>query len=253
MNQENGLSFLAGVEAAILKFAQALEIASEWYTKNAENINKYLLAFSDFGIWLSATDKLAKSQIVFTDDLSNQLASRIYHSSDISVDVKKHYFDNNQEKISQVIERCRNSEWLTNYIELYSQTINAYKSEHYHLACLGLFSIIDGILSDVTGKITSTNFKCRIDVIEKKISDQIELNQFDRKTLCIYQSMQYSKDSFFKNSDFSKLEPDELNRHWLVHGRTKKIYTNFEFLKTLLCLDGIIYLSSLSENDSESD
>lgn len=108
-----------------------------------------------------------------------------------------------------------------------------------------MFSLIDGVLADVSDMITSTNFKLRIKTIEKKFADKIELNEIDRITLCIYDSLNTVKDTFFGRSEFSLPESNEINRHWLIHGRTRKAYTRFDFLKILLCLDAIIYLTNM--------
>lgn len=97
------------------------------------------------------------------------------------------------------------------------------------------------MLSDVSGR-SSTNYKVRLQEIEKKISDKIELSDADRKLICITISMGRFEDSIFKNSDFSQAESVELNRHWLIHGRTHRKYTKLDFIKIVLWLDAIIFL-----------
>lgn len=79
--------------------------------------------------------------------------------------------------------------------------------------------------------------------ISDKFANQIELNEIDRKTLCIYNAFNKFDNSVFKDSDFAKAEPKEVNRHWDVHGRTRRKHTQIDFLKVLLWLDAIIYLS----------
>lgn len=72
-----------GIIKGLEIFAAALEKAHTWYQNNAENISMYLLAFADFGVWSVATDKLIENQIVFTDDLPQELAQEIYNDADI--------------------------------------------------------------------------------------------------------------------------------------------------------------------------
>ena len=110
-----------------------------------------------------------------------------------------------------------------------------------------MFSLLDGVLADVSHMITATNFKSRIQAIESKISDKIELNEIDRKTLCIYTSIEQMKDSVFGDSRFTDVEPEGINRHWIIHGRTRKVYLKYDFLKVLLCLDAICYMSHLAD------
>lgn len=242
--------FFSGVRIFVSKFAEVLNASLNWYERNADNIKQYIFAFADFGVWCSAVEKMANNQIIFTDDLSIEFANEIYDSLDIDAVIEKYYSENDDQRLNCVIERCKNSKKIEDYTLLFFQTIEAYKLGHYHLACVGLFSVIDGILADVTNMINATNFKRRIEAVNEKFDAKIELNDIDRRTLCIYDSVNIIKDSIFGGSDFSKAEPSGINRHWVMHGRTRRIYTRCDFLKVLLLLDAIIFLSS---NDIETD
>ena len=85
----------------------------------------YLLAFADFGVWSVATDKLIENQIVFTDDLPQDLAQKIYNGSDIEKVVCSYYFGNNECNMERVISRCQQNEQVQKYVELYDQIISA--------------------------------------------------------------------------------------------------------------------------------
>ena len=76
---------------------------------------------------------------------------------------------------------------------------------------------------------------------------EVDLNDVDRKTLCIYTSTEQIKESMFGRSDFEAPEPDNLNRHWVIHGRTRKAYSKYDFLKITLWLDAIFYMAQLTE------
>lgn len=244
MNESS--SPLYGAIKLIQMFMNKLENYKEWYRNNAETIFMYASAFADFGIWLNAVNKLAENQIVFTDDLSYELAKVIYNSSNVDEVIKKYYFENDGEHITRLIVRCQNASQVSEYITLYFQIIEAYKRDHHNLACNGLFSLLDGVLSDVTNRITDTNFRRRIKIIKDKVADKVELNDIDRKTLCIYNSVNSIMDSMFADSRFSDDEPKTLNRHWVIHSRTRRLYTQYDFLKILLFLDAIIFLSNIN-------
>lgn len=248
LDNSNGGDIFAKLKAIAIKVREIFTTVREWYKSNADNIHKYLLAFADFSVWISAIEKLAEKQIVFTDDLDLDFAKEIYNSVNIDELIKKYYFNNNEQNMTVLVERCGFLSEITNYKELYYQTIEAYNKKHYHLACIGIFSILDGILADVS-EITNTNFKLRIEAIENKFKDKVELNEVDRKTLCIYTAIEKIENTLFAFSDFSKDEPNTLNRHWLVHGRTRKEYTNYDFLKILLWVDGISYIHQISSQN----
>lgn len=234
-------------------FANVLEACHNWYQKNEETISIYLSIFAEFEIWSFAYQELAENQIVFTDDLNMGLARAIYNSPDVNIIVQEYYFGNHEEKMTHLIERCEEASQMSEYKVLYDQTVDAYKRGHYHLACVGVFTIVDGVLADVSDMIAETSFKRRIMVIEQKLGNKVELNDVDRKTLCIFTAVDSLQNSIFGNSRFSEDEPTSLNRHWIIHGRTRKTYTQYDFLKILLCLDAIIFLSDLSAKNDDID
>ena len=140
-----------------------------------------------------------------------------------------------------LIQRCNDSDYILGYQELYNQILKAYDREDYLLACIGLFSLVDGLLADCSG-INKTAFQKRLDCIADKFADKAELNEIYRKTLCIYDAFKKFDCSVFKDSRFSEEEPQAVNRHWDVHGRTHRKHTKIDFLKVLLWLDAVIYL-----------
>lgn len=243
----NFFKTFSGIVQGITTLSNAISKAYDWYQQNAETISKYLLAFADFGVWSVAVDKLIENQFVFTDNLTSELANEIYNDANVDEVVGKYYFENDELRFKNLVNRCQQAEQVKPYKQLYTQIICAYNNQHYQIACIGLFSIVDGVLSDVTGLIKCTNFKIRMKEIREKIADNIELNEIDRKTLCIYEAFKKLSFSVFENSDFLKNEPLGENRHWDVHGRTRREHTKLDFLKVLLWLDAIIYFAEKDE------
>lgn len=238
---ENPHTFFEGLGRFILRIEEVFTSVQNWYEQHADTINAYLINFAKLSIWVSAVQTISEAQIIFTDDLSMDMAQQIMLTNNVSAMIEQYYTENDDCKINSVIDRCQQAKQTASHSELLSQTITAYRSGHYHLACLGMLAIVDGVLSDVSGR-SSTNYKVRLQEIEKKISDKIELSDADRKLICITISMGRFEDSIFKNSDFSQAESVELNRHWLIHGRTHRKYTKLDFIKIVLWLDAIIFL-----------
>lgn len=241
---------MQGIVKGLKVFAAVLEKAHTWYQTNAENLSTYLLAFADFGVWSVAINRLIENQIVFTDDLPQALAQEIYNGADVEEVVYLYYFDNDECNMERVISRCQQNEQVQKYAELYNQIISAYRINHYLLACIGLFSLIDGVLADVSEQ-TTTNFKSRLDIVKKKIGSEKKLSDIDRKTLCIYKAFESVETSIFSNSNFSEQEPQIVNRHWDLHGRTHREHNKIDFLKVLLWLDAIIFSCSQDIKESE--
>lgn len=253
---------LTGFVKGLETFSNALGKATTWYEENADIITSYLLAFAEFGEWSIAINKLIENQFVFTDNLTPALAHEIYQGADVEEVMTRYYFDNDGQNMKKLIQRCKDSSYIREYRELYHQILNAYGREDYLLACIGLFSLVDGLLAECSGMIKQTGFKTRLERISDKLADKVELNEIDKKTICIYDAINNAASdkktdcSVFKYSDFSGKEPPMVNRHWDVHGRTHRKHTRIDFLKVLLWLDAVIYLHDKStqlEGKEEDD
>lgn len=248
--KENYRSMLNGLINIVQRTAEVFASAQHWYQQHADTINAYLTTFAEVSFWFSAVRRMAETQIVFTGDLSLDLAQRICQSDSVATTVEQFYTENDNHEINGVIDRCRQAKQTSAYSELFHQTISAYQVEYYHLACLGMLAIVDGTLSDVSEN-KKTSYKVRLQEIEKKLADKFELTDLEKKLMCIYVSMDNFEESIFKNSDFSQAEPDDLNRHWMVHGRTRREYTKLDFIKIILWLDAIIFLDDKLTNHEE--
>ena len=247
---------LTGFVKGLETFCNAIGKAITWYEENADIISSYLLVFAEFGEWSIATNKLIENQFVFTDNLTPDLAHEIYLGADVEEVMTRYYFDNDGQNMKKLIQRCKDSNYIREYRELYHQILNAYDREDYLLACIGLFSLVDGLLAECSGMIEQTGFKKRLERISDKLADKVVLNEIDKKTICIYEAFKKFDCSVFNDSVFSDKEPPTVNRHWDVHGRTHRKHTRIDFLKVLLWLDAVIYLHDKStqlEGKEEDD
>ena len=221
-----------------------------WWENNAETICTYLEVFVEIGVWMSAVDKLAEEHLMFTDDLSIDFAHEITDSDNVQKTLENYYVNNDYESFGLLVDRCKSSKCLQENQKFFEQIMSAYERGHIQLACTGLFALIDRVLADNTSNAKETRFLKRIETIKNKMSEKVELDEIDKKVFCIYTLMDTEKGSIFDNSDFRKKEPELINRHWLLHGRTKRNDSFFDFLLVLLWLDAIIYMAELSEKEN---
>ena len=250
-NNNNIWANMQGIVKGIKAVAAALEEAHTWYQNNIEIISSALLSVADFAMWNTVIDKLLENQIVFTDDIPQEIVQDIYNGANIEDIVCSYYFDSNEYNMERLISRCQQNEQVQKCGKFFDQIISAYRREHYLLACIGLFSLIDGVLADVS-EITKTAFRCRFDAVREKIENEKKLSEIDRKTFCICRAFKSFDTSIFRDYyDFSIQEPQTINRHWDLHGRTRREHSKVDFLKVLLWLDAIIFLSSQTIPESE--
>ena len=210
-----------------------------------ETLFERLSIIADGAKWLIVIDKLANCQIVFTDELTLELVEKIFDSNNVEDVVSHYYFDD--DKINDLICRCETAQQIRPYNTLFREISEAYEQKHYQLACIGLFALMDGVLADVSN-MDVTNFTNRIKKIMDKASAQKKLGDLERKEVAVYLAIkrfEKSKElSMFYGGKFSEGESDRLKRDWLLHGRTHRDYEKIDFLKVMLWLDAIIFLSN---------
>ena len=231
-------------------------ILSDTLNEMMQNIQSAALKFAKAHAWFlretSARSKMASVQIIFTEPPAPELTDRLCENDvDIEDEVLKYYNAGDGAKLSDLIQRCRNSEKISAYQELYDEIIDTFSRQHFHLACIGLFSIIDGVLADATGLLTNTAFIQRLDKIRERLENKQELLDEDLVLFSIYDGIERNQEVFFKGPRFDKEEPSTtVERNWLMHGRTHRQYGKIDVIKILLLLEGIIILADAGEDST---
>lgn len=242
---EENLS-VEGLYSGMEALADAIERISAPMEELLSSMIEVCKAYGKFALWVETVNQMSDAQIVFTDDLTLEMAHKFQEKSTIELAVEEYYYEDGN--IYSLIERIKRNKKMALYFSFYGEIMEAFKKEHYQLACAGLFTLADGILSDVT-KMDTTNYKERIKEIEKN-SDSL-LIESTRKLICIYEGIKTVSTSMFKSVNFSREENNSLNRNRLQHGRTHRAYTRMDFLKALLLLDGILFLAEQGPVDNQ--
>ena len=84
------------------------------------------------------------------------------------------------------------------------------------------------------------------------MEDKLELDDLDKKTLCIHRTITAFEESIFKDHYSFVNEPTDLNRHWVIHGRSHRAYSRYDCLKILLWLDAIAFLAAKIEHKEKN-
>lgn len=241
------------VSSAVELLVKKIENFTEWYRANQDKIQEYIDGIEKLAYWQNAVDKLTESQIVFTEPMSGEIIDRINKAKSAENFILEYYSENGSERLEKLIGRCGSAKEVLAYKKLYPQVVVASEMECYQLACLGLFTLEDGILADVTNEPKNTNFNNRIKKLENKINDKIPLSDIDLQILEIIVTFDKFKETTFGNSNFNEAEPNYLNRHWTLHGRSRREYTKLDFIRMLLSLDALIFMMNLTEQPESED
>lgn len=245
---------LVGIKGIVNIVSSAVELLvkkianfTERYRANQDKIQEYIDGIEKLAYWQNAVDKLTESQIVFTEPMSGEIIDRINKAKSAENFILEYYSENGSKRLEKLIGRCGSAKEVLAYKKLYPQVVVASEMGCYQLACLGLFTLEDGILADVTNEPKNTNFNNRIKKLENKINDKIPLSDIDLQILEIIVTFDKFKETAFGNSNFNEAEPNYLNRHWTLHGRSRREYTKLDFIRMLLSLDALIFMMNLTE------
>ena len=237
------------VAPALLSFARATKQITESAQTNFEKIRPVILSTVQGLTTLSqiydTAEKLGKRQFILVSHIPNELVERALAGED--VDRLASEYLTTDELIQRTAQYCGLQDSL-----LLQQTIKALYDGSYNLAMLGLMAYLDRVLSEQSGMIKKINFRLRYETIYRKINEQGELylDEMEGKDFLVFLTYNEAIDGIGDDEEFDKEEPQEVNRNWLMHGRTDKVYTRLDCVKVLNMIYGTIRLGELGKADA---
>lgn len=192
---------------------------------------------------LEAKVKLAEKQVVLCEDLSEDTLNAIVNADNIDalINTSKEF----QSKINEIIEILGEERLMSPYKGLYLQAIGAYENGAYDLSVLGFLAIIDGLLSDIA--------KDQIEVgITKRVKEIVDIEDFhfDQDDVSINEGIKRvailkASKALGRHIPFNRHEPNALNRHWVMHGRSRTKKTKSDCNRLILFLHGLISVAEI--------
>lgn len=196
---------------------------------------------------LTAIEKLGNVQYVYWDFLTQDLTDAIINSENINKTLRELCAKNKFHKANETIQKCREHILLKPYERIFSQSIVAYREKQYDLATIGMLSIIDGLLSDVSGDAATSMYK-RVDAILKKADETEIIESNDVAILALAWTVEKAVESLSTNQyPFSGKEPKNLNRHWIMHGRSHRRKTQLDCIKLINLIYGIVLVDEFNK------
>lgn len=209
-------------------------------SKLKDEFYKILLPFS-------AIAKLASEQFIIYDLPDIDYAERILAEDDIGKLVLTE--KNLLEYFEHIIEAIESSSCISPYSKLFSQGILACKSGYYDLAILGFLTIVDGLLSDISNNPTVSIKKRVDDILFEEISlvEMIKLPEEEQEKKIKNYMMKFSvakaAEVLQASVPFNGEEPNGINRHWLMHGRSRKVITELDCIKLINFIYGLLHIT----------
>ena len=216
-----------------------------------KRISEIIAPLVKVSIQLKAINKLGENQLIWFDTLDEDIANELLKSNNIEEVLYKHLEETKFFQINEIIKISRKSLFLEEKKTIYSESISAYRNKHYNLACIGFITIIDFLLSKISGE-SGTKFSKKVEAVVSKMKTNEVLDDFDMKYFYVFLSIEKTLGLLFDFSDFTKDEPLTLNRHWIAHGHTTKKYSKLDCIKFINLIYALLLIGSFKggeEND----
>lgn len=223
----------------ITNMMESLSIMLKNYI-NSDEFKRILMYFQDFLSIFLLYRTIQSSQIVITWDMKRHEVAKFIPDPDKYIE--NIFMDNEEQLFKEIKAYSLKSTFLEPYSTLYKNCIVAYEHALYQLVVSGLFSIIDGLLTNITGNST-TNFNRRLNILlnEDKVN-KVSNNLFIFSFLLVIKT-------FFEYSKFDDAEPQFINRHWVSHGRTTKVYKKVDCLKLFNIIFSLLLFHEIVEKN----
>lgn len=218
---------------------EAMKPIMSKYEEMAKSISNAMKPIKAIGI-------LADNQYIQWNKLSDNFVEMIINSEDVNSALENYYITTDYEEVYDIAEKCK-EKLLATKKKVFLQSIDAYKNGSYELAAVGLSSVVDGIMSEVSGDISSS-INRKIKPITEKLENKTD-NLSDDEIAIFALLYTYSKsiELFSKNTPFSQDEPNTISRHFIVHGRSTKDRTNLDCIKIIRFVYATILIDDLSK------
>ena len=245
-------TYFSGIQETLNSFRpacfDAIQNALNDITSRFGEISKSLYEWSNP---YRAIEKMGENQYVYWDYLDKEMIGIILRSNNLNKTMRELNSEKNYADIKAVAFKCSQSQRMIPYQKMFKQAMDAFESGNNDLALLGFLSIIDGLLSDVSNNITSTSIYGRANPILEKLENSEVVENSEYAELALLMTFRDTMESLGAKSDFSKKEPQNLNRHWIMHGRSRRRRTKLDCVKIIRFIYGIILLDEISREGAE--
>ncbi|QTE71586.1 hypothetical protein JRC49_01795 [Clostridiales bacterium FE2011] len=242
----------------VQQIGQALITLFQPYKEISEtikaNIDYYLPALEKL-CEISATHKavnnLGQNQYVLRKKVSIELVEEVNTAGkSYVIDGAIEKYIENDDFVKETIDLIRNG--MAHNLT-FEQGVSALYRNEYNSAILTFTIVLDRMLSEGSEQIKNVHIKPRVEAIHQRIKERGDfyIDDLEAEDYVLLLTYKDALDSFGSDSDFKKEEPELLNRHWIVHGRSNREYTRLDCIKVLNMIYGTIRMTELGKRDHE--
>ena len=197
---------------------------------------------------LNAIRRLGTAQFVCWEYMSSSFVDEIVSSENINKTLREHFVKEKFRTVNDTIQRCKEYSLMKRHLRVFNQSVEAFQTGNTDLAVIGFTSIIDGLLSDASGS-QATSFVKRVSTIMGKLENNEDVDSDEYALLTLMLTFEKAMNLFANHSNFTEKEPKELNRHWIMHGRTRRKKTKLDCIKLINMIQGILLVDEFGKKE----
>lgn len=148
--------------------------------------------------------------------------------------------------VNKMIDNILNTPISEGLKKMVNECWTAFQSKLYAICATSLLSVIEGVLSEFSDD--------KADIRMMKVC-QKQVDEFPEDGSSIMKHVWISYNNFIRNlyqkSDFKQDEPDEVNRHWLLHGRSDFEIEEIDCLRLFNAVESLCMVVKKEQQDKE--
>lgn len=196
---------------------------------------------------VQAACKLAQHQYVQWKPMTDEFVDEIIRSKDINEMLRAMYEKECYQTFYQLVDECLNNDLTEENKRILTQSASAFRTGDTDLAAIGITIVIDGALAQIPEiNPKNTSIKNRAEKLIGKLDRDESLNTNDIAFLAFLIPYCETYKSIGKTSSFADEEPENINRHWLLHGRSNSRKTKLDCVKLVRFLYATIILNKMT-------
>lgn len=167
---------------------------------------------------------------------------------DVNAFMKWYYSEHEYFHTKNMVYYIKNASIREGLKVLFDECWKAFQSGLYAVCANSLISIIEGILSEYSD---DKNDIRMMKVCQKKVDTFSTDGSIIEKHVWISYNMFIRK--LYVKSDFTSIEPGEINRHWLLHGRSNYEIEEIDCIRLMSAIQSICTIYNLTVHKEKKE
>ena len=240
---------IRSVAEAALRVQEIVRPIVEIAAKYREQVTDALAGMAQLARPITAVRIMGESQFVYWDRINDQLINELIESNNPNKVLRAFVSKDNFACVDSTIDKCISNPKMHKHLRLFSQSATAFRNGDSDLAVTGFTSVLDGLLSDISGN-TTHRLQPRIKAIEEKLEKDELLDNEEYVMLTLAITFHKTMETFSAPAPYDKKEPIGLNRHWIAHGRSRRKKTKLDCVKLINLIYGLLLINEVEEKAS---